>query len=61
MSPTQIRKSKKMRGLVQSGIPSSVRGKVWAYLAEYERFSVQPELFVVSIDVRDGSIIRTQD
>ncbi|GAA5961289.1 hypothetical protein JCM8115_001539 [Rhodotorula mucilaginosa] len=46
MSPTQIRKSKKMRGLVQSGIPSSVRGKVWAYLAEYERFSVQPELFV---------------
>ncbi|GAA5987721.1 hypothetical protein JCM10908_007182 [Rhodotorula pacifica] len=44
MSPAQIRKSKKMRGLVQSGIPSSVRGKVWAYLAETERF-VQPGLF----------------
>lgn len=61
MSPTQIRKSKKMRRLVQSGIPSSVRGKVWAYLAEYERFCVQPDLFAVSIDARDGSIMSTQD
>ena len=61
MSPAQIRKSKKMRGLVQSGIPSSVRGKVWAYLAEYERFSVQPELFAVSIDARNGSVTIPQD
>lgn len=60
MSPTQIRKSKKMRGLVQSGIPSSVRGKVWAYLAEYERFSVQPELFAVSIVARDSRSIIPQ-
>ncbi|GAA5899074.1 hypothetical protein JCM8208_002997 [Rhodotorula glutinis] len=34
MSPTQVRKSKKMRALVQAGVPSSVRGKVWAFLAE---------------------------
>lgn len=46
MTPAQIRKSKKMRGLVQNGIPSSVRGKVWAYLAESERF-VEPGLFQV--------------
>ncbi|GAA5874491.1 hypothetical protein JCM3774_005734 [Rhodotorula dairenensis] len=44
MTPAQIRKSKKIRGLVQSGIPSSVRGKVWAYLAESERF-VEPGLY----------------
>ncbi|BGP40687.1 hypothetical protein JCM10449v2_004649 [Rhodotorula kratochvilovae] len=34
MTPTQVRKSKKMRALVQAGVPSSVRGKVWAFLAE---------------------------
>ncbi|KAM0754977.1 hypothetical protein T439DRAFT_322036 [Meredithblackwellia eburnea MCA 4105] len=31
---SQVRKSKKMKTLVQSGIPSSVRGRVWSYLAE---------------------------
>ncbi|GAA5857652.1 hypothetical protein JCM9279_006477 [Rhodotorula babjevae] len=36
MSPAQVRKSKKMRSLVQAGVPSSVRGKVWAFLAEAE-------------------------
>ncbi|GAA6055301.1 hypothetical protein JCM3770_004829 [Rhodotorula araucariae] len=36
MTPAQVRKSKKMRALVQAGVPSSVRGKVWAFLAEAE-------------------------
>ncbi|GAA5864059.1 hypothetical protein JCM1840_000689 [Sporobolomyces johnsonii] len=37
MTAAQVRKSKKMRQLVLSGVPSSVRGKVWAFLAEAER------------------------
>ncbi|GJN91048.1 hypothetical protein Rhopal_004063-T1 [Rhodotorula paludigena] len=36
MSPSQVRKSKKLRALAQAGVPSSVRGKVWAFLAEAE-------------------------
>lgn len=34
MTPAQVRKSKKMRALVQAGVPSSVRGKVWSFLAQ---------------------------
>jgi len=34
MSPAQVRKSSKMRALVQAGVPTSLRGKVWAFLAE---------------------------
>ncbi|GAA5947591.1 hypothetical protein JCM3765_000989 [Sporobolomyces pararoseus] len=37
ITAAQVRKSKKMRSLVQSGIPSSVRGKVWAFLAEADK------------------------
>ncbi|GAA5829356.1 hypothetical protein JCM3766R1_001069 [Sporobolomyces carnicolor] len=37
VSAAQVRKSKKMRSLVQSGVPSSVRGKVWAFLAEADK------------------------
>ncbi|CEQ41937.1 SPOSA6832_03695, partial [Sporobolomyces salmonicolor] len=37
MTAAQARKSKKIRQLVLSGVPSSVRGKVWAFLAEAER------------------------
>ncbi|GAA6031346.1 hypothetical protein JCM8097_005611 [Rhodosporidiobolus ruineniae] len=36
MSAAQVRKSKKLRALVHSGLPSSVRGKVWAFLAGAE-------------------------
>ncbi|GAA6010405.1 hypothetical protein JCM11491_006307 [Sporobolomyces phaffii] len=36
LSAAQVRKSKKMRSLVYAGIPSSVRGKVWSYLAEVQ-------------------------
>ncbi|GAA6008765.1 hypothetical protein JCM10207_001715 [Rhodosporidiobolus poonsookiae] len=35
-TPQQAKKSKKLRALVHSGVPSSVRGKVWAFLAEAE-------------------------
>ncbi|GAA5898280.1 uncharacterized protein JCM6883_000979 [Sporobolomyces salmoneus] len=44
ISAAEVRKSKKMRTLVQSGIPSSVRGKVWAFLAESDR-EKQPGLY----------------
>ncbi|GAA5989726.1 hypothetical protein JCM5350_007368 [Sporobolomyces pararoseus] len=37
ITAAQVRKSKKMRSLVQSGVPSSVRGKVWAFLAEADK------------------------
>lgn len=46
ISAAEVRKSKKMRSLVQSGIPSSVRGKVWVFLAEAER-EKKPKLFEV--------------
>ncbi|GAA5946712.1 hypothetical protein JCM10213_004663 [Rhodosporidiobolus nylandii] len=36
MTASQAKKSKKLRALVHSGVPSSVRGKVWAFLAEAE-------------------------
>ncbi|GAA6064401.1 hypothetical protein JCM10212_007139 [Sporobolomyces blumeae] len=41
---SQVRKSKKSRALVQSGIPSSVRGKAWSFLAEADR-EKQPGLY----------------
>ncbi|GAA5936699.1 uncharacterized protein JCM15063_001960 [Sporobolomyces koalae] len=44
LSAAQLRKSKKMRTLVYGGIPSSVRGKVWSFLAESDR-EREPELF----------------
>ncbi|BGP25220.1 proteophosphoglycan ppg4 [Rhodotorula toruloides] len=34
MTLAQARKSKKVKGLTQGGIPSSVRGKAWAFLAD---------------------------
>ncbi|BGP00085.1 GTPase-activating protein GYP5 [Rhodotorula toruloides] len=34
MTVAQARKSKKVKALAQSGIPSSVRGKAWAFLAD---------------------------
>ncbi|RKP24814.1 rab-GTPase-TBC domain-containing protein, partial [Syncephalis pseudoplumigaleata] len=36
--PSSIRKSKKVRRLVKQGIPDSIRGKVWLYLADAAKY-----------------------
>lgn len=56
ITAAQVRKSKKMRALVQSGIPSSVRGKVWAFLAESNN-EKKPDLYSVSL-ISIGSSVR---
>jgi len=54
ITAAQVRKSKKMRSLVQSGIPSSVRGKVWAFLAESSK-EKKPDLYSVSLIYKSSS------
>lgn len=41
MSPSAMRKSKKMRALVHAGIPASVRGRVWCSLAGVEDVRIE--------------------
>lgn len=36
MSVGSMKKNKKMRGLIQTGVPASVRGRVWQFLAEVD-------------------------
>lgn len=40
MAPSSLRKNKKMRAMLLEGVPSSVRGRVWSYLAEVENVRV---------------------
>lgn len=40
ITPAALRKNKKMRAMVQTGIPSSVRGRVWSFLAEADEVRV---------------------
>ncbi|KAJ8293553.1 Ecotropic viral integration site 5 [Rhodotorula toruloides] len=44
MTVAQARKSKKVKALAQSGIPSSVRGKAWSFLADAPA-ELAPELY----------------
>lgn len=46
MTVAQARKSKKVKALAQSGIPSSVRGKAWAFLADAQA-ELAPGLYQV--------------
>jgi hypothetical protein len=41
MTPAALRKNKKMRAMVQAGIPSSVRGRVWSFMAEADEVRVE--------------------
>ncbi|GJJ73938.1 hypothetical protein EMPS_06296 [Entomortierella parvispora] len=44
MQPDQIKKSTKYKKLVRTGIPNSIRGRVWQFLANTEKYR-EPGLF----------------